>query len=537
MRPGRVLPSSFFFTILTALLVLPPVLWVLGAAAAGAFGAMRGGLFPDALAAQRFGRSLLLAAEVTAMTAGIGLVFGWLLARARLPGRGALALLSVAPLLIPPYASAAAWYYLLGRAGFINNQLPGGRLLDQPVFVPGSLGSAIWVLGWYLWPVVAWFVLTAARSVPAELEDAARLDTGPMHAALVSGWSYVRPGLLAGGLLCFLLAFVDFGVPDAMSVFVYANEIYMRFQAERSLAMAARMTLPLALVVVPLMALELRWLAAAPLAPDPGTAARPVAAGWVRWPGLAFCLLVLTISVFGPLGMLVYHSESWQWYARVWEDSQEAFGTSVLLAVATGAVCGVLALGGGNVSPRWRSRDVKPGPRLGTAAGGVWTLLVSLPVSLPGSLLAIGLIALVNRPGPIYTVYGTPLLLVWCYVAQFFAFARHGVSPGWQRVDHALLDDSALLGASGWNRFRVVVWPAVRPYALLSAALVMALTLREMDATLLLKPPGLYTVAFWIGDYLHFGTGQQVSALCILLVALTLGALGLLASVFGGEER
>jgi ABC-type Fe3+ transport system permease subunit len=98
-------------------------------------------------------------------------------------------------------------------------------------------------------------------------------------------------------------------------------------------------------------------------------------------------------------------------------------------------------------------------------------------------------------------------------------------------VDPALLAAAALDGAGPWARFRVVTWPVLAPGALLGGAIVFVLAGREMDATALLRTPGLQTAPFKIQDYLHFTPVPNVAALCVLLVAAQVGLVALTAAL------
>src|SRR5439155_5932478 len=144
-------------------------------------------------------------------------------------------------------------------------------------------------------------------------------------------------------------------------------------------------------------------------------------------------------------------------------------------------------------------------------------LLVTLPYAFPGSLVAIAIIAVLNRPGILGEIYGTTAPLLWVYLALFFPFAHRAIAPGWRRVDPDLMGEALLAGAGTWARFRAVAWPALAPYAALAGALVFLLSAREMDATSLLRIPGLQTLAFKIQDYLHFYPVPNVAALCLIL--------------------
>jgi iron(III) transport system permease protein len=301
-------------------------------------------------------------------------------------------------------------------------------------------------------------------------------------------------------------------VPNALGVVSYPRELADRFNAEYDFADAARMAVPLLLAALPLASLNLRMLAKVEFAPEEGAIPRRLPGG--RWaaPVAAACAIAIGVGVVAPLGSLAAYSTRGAVYARVWQEAIDPLSNSGWLGGATIA----LTLGISLVITR------RP-PAIDA--------LVSLPYAFPGSLVAIAVIAMLNRPGILGEIYGTSAPLLWAYVVLFFPFAHRAMAPGWRRVDRELMDEALLAGAGNWTRFRVVAWPAIAPYAAVGAALAFLLSAREMDATSLLRVPGIQTLAFKIQDYLHFYPVPNVAALCLILVLAQFVALGAVAAL------
>src|SRR5207244_3762290 len=138
-----------------------------------------------------------------------------------------------------------------------------------------------------------WFSAVAARSAPADLEDAARLETSQQRAAWWVAAPYLRVALLAAALLVFLLSLADFGVPNALGVAAYPRELADRFNAEYAFAEAVRLALPMLLAALPLASLNLRVLGRIEFAPVGGAGVRRVPAGsWAPACAVA-CLLAI----------------------------------------------------------------------------------------------------------------------------------------------------------------------------------------------------------------------------------------------------
>jgi iron(III) transport system permease protein len=136
----------------------------------------------------------------------------------------------------------------------------------------------------------------------------------------------------------------------------------------------------------------------------------------------------------------------------------------------------------------------------------------------------VALIALLNRPGALGeltgSLYSSAGVLIAAYLARFFPFAFQVVAPACRRLDPALMEAAALDGASPLTRLLRVALPATRGALAGGAALVFLLSARELDATLLLHPPGYDNLAMRIYDLFHYGPGSQVAALSVLTLAL-----------------
>jgi iron(III) transport system permease protein len=499
--------------------VLPPVLWLL----VGFFRATletRGHWF-EMVARELFGRTVAVGALAMLLAAAIGIPYGWAAARFDLPGRKVWLAGSLLALLIPPYASALAWALVFTREGTLNRLLEGTPW-PGPLAPHGSIGLAAFVIASVYWPLFAWFTALAARAVPADLEDAARLHLPAHRAALFAARPHLLRAWPAACLLVLLLALGEFGTSSYLGVITYPVALVSRFQHERDAALILRGALPLVALLLPLLMLHLQVLHRLPVAPA-GSAPRPVrlTVGG-RALAAAACGAALLLTAGLPLGILAANSLPLDTYVAVWRESSDHF-LNTLLTVAPAVAVAVLF----GVACAWGLRRRPP---------FLLDLLLVLPYALPASLIGIALIEILNRPGPLGDIYTSQWALVWLYAALFFPFALKTIQPAVGQVDPALLDDALLLGAPPWVRFRVVAWPVLRPFAVIAAVVVGVLAAREIDATALLRVPGGDTIGFRIHDYLHFGPTPKVAALCILVVAAT-AALVLLASRMASERH
>jgi iron(III) transport system permease protein len=503
--------------LLFGLLVAPPVLWLLGAAARSGGLAVLSGRLMEPRLWTLLARSLQVALGATAGALLVGVPLGIGIARcARGPAAGsALAGAAVLTLAIPPYAAAIAWSILLARGGWLALLLRTEYSRQPPVSATG-LGGVIWTLAGLLWPVVALLLARALRGVPAGLEEAARLETTPWRAFAVAAAPYARPTLGAAALLVFLLALADYSVPGTMGITVYPVEILSDFQAERAYGRAAAMALPLLALVVPLVLLQRRLLEATPLTGSGEDAPRPLPAlpvGRWRKPLFAAAWLVPAVTTGTPLAVLVAESLPIRTYAAVGVEASDPALLSLQTAATAALAATALALAVSVTLDICRA--------LPPAVAGLLELIGILPYALPGALIGIALIALLNRPGPLGELYASIWVLPVCYVAQFFPFALKSASPGVRRVEPALIEAARLDGASTWTATRAVIAPLARGHLVVAALLVFVLASRELDATALLRPPDGDTLGFRIYDLYHYGPSRQVAALAVLASVVT----------------
>jgi iron(III) transport system permease protein len=342
------------------------------------------------------------------------------------------------------------------------------------------------------------------------------LETTPWRAFVVAGVSYARPALGAGALLVFLLALADYAVPGTMGVTVYPVEILSDFQAERAYGRAAAMALPLLMLVVPLVLLQRTFLEAVPLTgtgDDAPRALAPLPLGWWRGPALAGVWLIPTVTTLAPLAVLVAESLPLRTYPRVAVEASDPGLLSLETAGTAALVAAALALALSVTLDACRA--------LPPALAGLLELVGILPYALPGALIGIALIALLNRPGPLGDLYASVWVLPIAYVAQFFPFALKSVSLGVRSVEPALLEAARLDGASAWKATRAVIAPLAGGHLVVAALLVFVLASRELDATALLRPPDGDTLGFRIYDLYHYGPTRQVAALAVLASLVT----------------
>lgn len=410
--------------------------------------------------------SALLAGSVALFSLVLGVPMGWLISRARLPLPWLWRILAALPLAIPSYVAAYAWLSLL----------PG---LD------GYLGSTI-VLTLVSTPYVTLPVAAALRRADTETEDVARsLGRGPLAAAWSTLLPQAAPAAAAGALLAGLYALSDFGTPALMRHDVFTSAIRDAYRVGFDRTLAAVMALVLVAMALCLVALERsfrgnatrREAVAATVRPAP-----PRSLGRLIVPALAFTTLSAVLALGVPVWSLI---DQMRESVALGIDGAAVFsaGLNTLGISAAGAGLALaLALPVGVLAARYRGRTVaaiESASYLGNA--------------LPGIVVGLALVFVTVTLVP--SLYQTSLALAAAYAVMFVPKAVGAVRTSVGQVPRELEDTARTLGRGPLQVWAGVTARIAFPGITAGTLLVMLTAMKELPATLLLRPTGVETLA------------------------------------------
>ena len=450
--------------------------------------------------------SLTVAAGAALLALVFGVPFALLIGKTDLPGRSLFGALCVVPILIPPFVHAIVW----SRLHEVIMRLTSLRI--------HSLWGAIWVLGLAYYPFVTLVTLSGLRSLDRNQEEAALLSHDQGRVLRSVTLPLTTPHILTGAIFVFVFSLMDFGVPDILRVSVYPVEIFVQFSAFYDEGAAAVLSMPLVVVAMTLMLLQRRLMGGrayvSPSAGVSGAVTYSPRGGMI--PGIAFCLLVLGLSIGVPVVMLVQGAGPFSNYLRVLMTSVDQLFLSFALAATAALATVVLATLLAYLilrSTGWRSSILATG--------------IFIPFVVPATSMGVGLIEVWNRP-VLDTVYSSPLIIIIGYLSRFLPFAVVTVHAGIKRIDRRL-EEVASLAVSGWTRvMRRVVVPMLWPSILSGFFIVFILSLGELGTTLLVIPPGNETLPIKVYNLMHYGAEQLVAALCLIMTAANMLAAGVL---------
>ncbi|MEX2550027.1 MAG: iron ABC transporter permease, partial [Nitriliruptoraceae bacterium] len=461
------------------------------------------------------GRTLLLAATVTAASLVLGVSLAWLTVRSDLPARRFFAVATGLPLVIPTYVGAFALVGALARGGLIEEWF--GLVPPSPYGFWGAFGA----LTLFSFPYVLITVQTGLRGIDTSLEEASRLlGNGPVRTFFKITLPQLRASAAAGGLLVTLYVFSDFGAVSILRYSTFTRGLYLQYRSAFDRSPAALLGLLLVGMTVAVIVFEAR------LARDRGglsgargrtrsTAPVPLKA-W-RWPATVFASVVVVTGLVIPVTVIV------SWMLRglaAGEQINVALGPAwrSLLAAGLGALAVVAAaLPVAIWSARSSSRIARLVERVSFAG-----------YALPGIVVALALVFLGIRLAT--PLYQTLAMLVFAYVVLFLPQAVGAIRSSLLQVNPNVEAASRVLGDSRLATLRRVTLPLARRGSIAGGAIVFLTVLKELPATLLLAPTGFDTLAtrVWSATAEAFYTRASVPALALIVLGSVPLAVGMI---------
>lgn len=461
-----------------------------------------------------------LVLAVVACSIAVGVPLAWLVVRTDLPLAAFWGTAAALPLVIPSYVAALALLGAFGPRGLLQGLLErpfGVERLPELYGFPGALLALTLSTYAYVFLLVA----AALRSLDPALEEAARaLGHSRWQSFRRVTLPALRPSIGTGSLLVALYALADFGAVSLMQYDALTRAVYLQYRALFDRTPAAVTGLLLVALTTVVLLLEARARRGAYHRAAPGAARRATRVALGRWraPALAFCTLVVGLFLVVPVTVLVL----WSLRADGFELEWAAGWNSLLVSVLAAGAAAVAALPVALLARR------HPAP---------WTRLLERLAytsnALPGIVIALSLVFFAARyGGPVYQTLG---LLVFAYVVRFFPQALAGTSSALASFDPRLEEAARGLGRSPWTAFARVTAPLIRPGVLAGATLVFLSAMKELPATLLLRPIGFDTLATEIWKHTQVASYSRAAPPALLLIALSGPLVYLLAARRGSE--
>lgn len=503
---GSYLRSGSWLTVgalLIAVLIAMPVISVFSNVFTGGTSETWGHL-ADTVLPEFIRNTVVLCVGVGLGVSSIGITAAWLTTMLEFPGRRFFEWALVLPLAVPAYVMAYVYTDFLQFVGPLQTWLReifGWRAGDYWFPDVRTVGGAVAMFMFVLYPYVYLLARTAFLERASGMLEAGRsLGLGPWGCFFRVSLPLARPAVVAGAALALMETLADFGTVSYFGVQTFTTGIYRAWFSLGDRTAAAQLSAALLAFVVAVLVLEHASRGRARFNNTSRQLSTPVPIRLPRHLGVlaaCACFMPLLLGFLLPAGLLLrmaFIEGDAQFGSRFVDLARNSF----VLAALTAALAVALAVVLGYAARLARSR-------LPNALNRV----VGLGYAVPGSVIAVGVLIPVTRldnllaawweglfgvnPGLLLT--GGIAALVYAYLTRFLSVALHTVESSLGKITPNMDDAARSLGFGKWGTLRRVHVPILRGSLLTAGLLVFVDVMKELPATLVMRPFNFDTLA------------------------------------------
>lgn len=489
-------------------------------------------------------RILLNSVELALIATVVGFAFAlpiaWLVERTNVRGKAAIVSIMLISMLVPGFASAMGWLFLLHpQIGLINRLSAAVFGTAHPVLNVVTVPGMGIIMGFQLAPVAFLMIGAALRSLDYRLEEAAAIAGAPGRAAVRRVVvPLLRPALVQAAIYIFIIAFGTFDVPAIIGwgnrIFTFSTYVYLTTNPQAGLPDYGRAgALSVAVLAAALvLTVWTRYLSldARRFAVVSGKGYQTTQLKLGRWAGPAYAFVggYVLIGILAPLLVVLWesflpfvqppsaaalHLAGGANYDAIFGDAfWSSLGNSALLMAVVPVIVLVFSFAFSWIGFRTqlRGRVLLDG-------------IAFLPHAIPSVIMAVGVVVLaLYGLGHVLPVYGTIWIIVLAYCVTWVSYGTRMTNSGLLQLHRELEESAAVGGATTWATVRVVVLPLIARTLLLAWVYLVILAGRELTLAVLLTTPGNMTVPsfVWI-TWLNGGLTRGAAATVCYLLCLS----------------
>ena len=480
--------------------------------------------------------TIKIAFWVTLLGTIVGTFYAWLLGRSDIPAKGLMRALFNIPYMFPPFLGAMAWDLLLnGRSGYLNKLLVSVFGLESAPININTLGGIVFVELSYYFPFVFMQVVSALERMDPTLEECARI-AGAKQMTVIRKITLplVVPAISAGALLILTTSLAHFGVPSILGfsqgIYTLPTKIYAVISRAggsfEGIRQGAALSIMLVLVVFTALVIQKKILSSGSYDIIKGKSMRPtlIKLRGARIPLLILCIATLVLIVVVPLVMiflvsmvkayglpLVPENFTLNNYKKIFAASGtiDSVKNSLFVSIAAGVICMFLGTLIAYVVQKIRPKGKE-----------VLEVLSVLPYSLPGTVLAIGVILAWSGNILNISLYNTIWIILVAYIARYLSFSMKSSSAALLQVHPSLEEAARTCGASHMESLTDVTLPLIRPAMVSGFFLIFLPAMREVTTSILLYGPYTRTLGVQIYSLRDAGMIPQAAALGSVAIAI-----------------
>jgi iron(III) transport system permease protein len=483
--------------------------------------------------------SLVLAIMVGVGTAGLGLAFALAVTRTAIRAKRMLRILTILPIITPPFVIGLAIILIFGRAGALSVFLEGTFGIEPSRWIYGFTG--VWLAQMLAFTPIAFLVLIGVvEGVSPAMEEAAQtLRANSWQTFTTVSLPLIRPGLANAFLLGFIESLADFGNPMVLGgdfEVLSTATFYAIVGAQNDQGRAAVLAIVLLTFTLSAFYAQRRWLGRKSYTTVtgkgdsgvhprlPGGVTGMVYAAVVPWATLTF--VIYAMIMFGGFVKLWGYDHSftlahyidafgitWGQHGLVWAGAAwNSFSTTILVSAISTVPTAIIGLLTAYLLVRQRFR--------GQDAFEFGTML---SFAIPGTVIGISYILAFNVP-PI-ELTGTGAILVICFVFRNMPVGVRAGIAAMSQIDRSLDESSLTLGANSFTTLRRVVLPLLRPAIVAAIVFSFVRAMTAISAVIFLVSARYDMATSYIigrvenGDY---GLAIAYSSVLILVMVLVI---------------
>ena len=458
---------------------------------------------------------------------------------------GLFQVVSMLPVVSPPFVLSLSMIMLFGKAGIITRYLL--KIYDNSVY--GFWGITI-VQTLTFFPVCYMMLKGLLKNIDPSLEEAAR-DMGASRFQVFTDvtWPLILPGLGNAFLVTFIESIADFANPMIIggSYDTLATTIYLQitgaYDKEGAAAMAVvLLTITLAMYLVQKYVLEAKT--AATLTGKASRARMLIEDKSVTVPLTIACsliaLFVIMMYICVPFGALFNtwgydFSLTTKWFVRVFEKYKgfKAFRDSFLLSLASAPITALLSM---IISYLVVKRKFK--------AKGFIEFVSMLAMAVPGTVLGIGYIrGFVNGvfgSGFLQGIYGSAVILIIVFVVRSLPTGTRSGISALRQIDKSIEESAYDMGADSFRVFMTVTLPLIKDSFLSGLVTAFVRSITAISAIILLVTPQFLLITVQINEFAEKGSYGIACAFATILIAITYGSvllMNLFIKYFGTSRK
>lgn len=460
---------------------------------------------------------------VTTLLLGLGVGIGvfilgvgnaWLVANYQFPGKKLFEWGLILPLAVPAYVMAYLFVDFLQFSGPLQTILRDSFGIHAALPDPRSLGGAIWTFSLCLYPYVYLVARTSFLDRSAHLMEAAEtLGYSSVEAFIRLVLPMTRPAIFTGIALALMEVLADFGAVSYFGLQTFATGIFKAWLSFGDRMAAVHLSLMLLTFVLLVFYWEQhnrsRQRYALVNTTSQGVIPKRLQGTHALYAS-CFCGLTLFFAFVLPMLILLHLllSEGFTMDPRYFSWLKNSLGLAALTAIVA-VICAVFLAYAARLSQSQTLRSMNR--------------VLTVGYALPGAVLGVGILSLMGLLDVAWFMSVSVGVLVYAYLIRFLSAGLQSIETGLTRITPAMDGTAALLGAKPWEMIRRIHLPLLRRSVLTALLFVFVDVMKELPATLLLRPFNLDTLA--VATY-QLAADERLAELA--LPALSIVLVGLL---------